>query len=58
MKSKDAPEFYQFLFEKTKEDFAKDNLFDQNETIRIRETSFEKLLRSYKFIIFPQHLMM
>ena len=44
MKSKDAPEFYQFLFEKTKEDFAKDNLFDQNETIRIRETSFEKIV--------------
>ena len=44
MKSKDAPEFYQFLFEKTKEDFAKDNLFDPNETIRIRETSFEKIV--------------
>lgn len=44
MKSKDAPEFYQFLFEKTKEDFAKDNLFEQNETIKIRETSFEKIV--------------
>ena len=44
IKSKDAPEFYQFLFEKTKEDFAKDNLFDSNETIRIRETSFEKIV--------------
>jgi len=44
MKSKDAPEFYQFLFEKTKEDFSKDNLFDPNETIRIRETSFEKIV--------------
>lgn len=43
-KSKDAPEFYQFLFEKTKEDFSKDNLFEQNETIRIRETSFEKIV--------------
>ena len=43
-KSKDAPEFYQFLFEKTKEDFSKDNLFDPNETIRIRETSFEKIV--------------
>ena len=43
-KSKDAPEFYQFLFEKTKEDFSKDNLFDSNETIRIRETSFEKIV--------------
>lgn len=44
MKSKGAPEFYQFLFEKTKEDFSKDNLFDPNETIRIRETSFEKIV--------------
>ena len=43
-KSKDAPEFYQFLFEKTKEDFSKDNLFDPNDTIRIRETSFEKIV--------------
>ena len=43
-KSKDAPEFYQFLFEKTKEDFSKDSLFEQNETIRIRETSFEKIV--------------
>ena len=44
IKSKDAPDFYQFLFEKTKEDFSKDNLFDPNETIRIRETSFEKIV--------------
>lgn len=44
MKSKDAPEFYQFLFEKTKEDFSKDSLFDPNETIKIRETSFEKIV--------------
>lgn len=43
-KSKDAPDFYQFLFEKTKEDFSKDNLFEPNETIRIRETSFEKIV--------------
>lgn len=43
-KSKDAPEFYQFLFEKTKEDFSKDNLFEPTETIRIRETSFEKIV--------------
>ena len=44
IKSKGAPDFYQFLFEKTKEDFSKDNLFDPNETIRIRETSFEKIV--------------
>lgn len=43
-KSKDAPEFYQFLFEKTKEDFSKDHLFEPNETIKIRETSFEKIV--------------
>lgn len=36
-KSKDAPEFYQFLFEKTKEDFSKDSLFEPNETIRYKE---------------------
>lgn len=45
MKSKDAPEFYQFLFDKTKEDFAKDHLFDDNETIKIRENSFEQIVR-------------
>lgn len=45
MKSKDAPEFYQFLFEKTKEDFAKDHLFDDNETIKIRENSFEQIVK-------------
>lgn len=41
---KDANPFYQNLFEKTKQDFAKDNLFDPNETIKIRETSFEKIV--------------
>jgi len=45
MKSKDALEFYQFLFEKTKEDFAKDHLFDENETIKIRENSFEQIVK-------------
>lgn len=45
MKSKGAPEFYQFLFEKTKEDFAKDHLFDENETIKIRENSFEQIVK-------------
>lgn len=45
MKSKDAPEFYQFLFEKTKDDFAKDHLFDENETIKIRENSFEQIVK-------------
>lgn len=44
-KSKDAPEFYQFLFEKTKEDFAKDHLFEPNEIIKIRENSFEQIVK-------------
>ena len=41
---KDAKPFYQNLFEKTKQDFKEDNLFDPNDTIRIRETSFEKIV--------------
>ena len=44
-KSKDAPEFYQFLFEKTKEDFANDHLFEQNDIIKIRENSFEQIVK-------------
>lgn len=44
-KSKDAPEFYQFLFEKTKEDFANDHLFEQNDVIKIRENSFEQIVK-------------
>ena len=38
------PVFYQYLFNQTKEIFKNDNLFDQNDTIRIRETSFEKIV--------------
>lgn len=41
---KNAKPFYQNLFEKTKQDFKEDNLFDPNDTIRIRETSFEKIV--------------
>lgn len=41
---KDATPFYQNLFEKTKQDFKEDNLFDPNDTIRIRETSLEKIV--------------
>jgi len=44
-KSKEAPEFYQFLFEKTKEDFAGDHLFEENEIIKIRENSFEQIVK-------------
>jgi len=43
-KSKDAPDFYQFLFEKTKEDFANDHLFENNDIIKIRENSFEQIV--------------
>lgn len=38
------PDFYQYLFNQTKELFKNDNLFDPNDTIRIRETSFEKIV--------------
>ena len=45
VKSKESPDHYQFLFNKTKEDFAKDHLFDENETIKIRENSFEQIVK-------------
>ncbi|PJB58244.1 MAG: N-6 DNA methylase [Bacteroidetes bacterium CG_4_9_14_3_um_filter_41_19] len=44
-KPKDGAEFYQFLFQQTKEDFKDDDLFDPNETIRIRENSFEAIVK-------------
>lgn len=43
-KTKDGQEFYQFLFEKTKEDFKDDDLFEASEIIRIRENSFEAIV--------------
>lgn len=45
VKSKESPDYYQFLFNKTKEDFAKGHLFDENETIKIRENSFEQIVK-------------
>ena len=45
VKSKESPDYYQFLFNKTKADFAKDHLFDENETIKIRENSFEQIVK-------------
>lgn len=45
VKFKESPDYYQFLFNKTKEDFAKDHLFDENETIKIRENSFEQIVK-------------
>lgn len=43
-KPKDGAEFYQFLFEQTKLDFKNDDLFDQNDTLKIRENSFESIV--------------
>lgn len=43
-KTPNDPDFYQYLFNQTKEIFKNDNLFDPNDTIRIRETSFEKIV--------------
>lgn len=37
--------FYQQLFENTKDDFKNDDLFDTNETVRIRENSFEAIVK-------------
>jgi type I restriction enzyme M protein len=43
-KPKDGKDFYQFLFEQTKDDFKDDDLFESNEIIRIRENSFEAIV--------------
>lgn len=43
-KSKLSLPFYQQLFERTKEDYAKDNLFEANDTIKIKEASFEAIV--------------
>lgn len=42
--SKDLP-YMQFLFDRTKDEFKNDDLFDQNEHIRIRQSSFEAIVR-------------
>jgi type I restriction enzyme M protein len=44
-KSKDAPEFYQFLFEQTKEEFRDDELFSEHEKLRIKQGSFEAIVK-------------
>ena len=41
----DAIPFYQNLFEKTKQQFANDHLFDDNAKIEIRENSFEQIVK-------------
>lgn len=38
-------DFYQFLFEKTKKDYIDDDLFESTEIIRIRENSFEAIVK-------------
>lgn len=45
IKSKEGKPFYQNLFDRTKEDFAKDNLFEENEAIKIRENSFKQIVK-------------
>ncbi|OXA86311.1 N-6 DNA methylase [Flavobacterium hibernum] len=42
---KDRKDFYQFLFEQTKEDFKDDDLFEPSEILRIRENSFEAIIK-------------
>lgn len=42
---KDYIPFYQNLFEKTKQQFANDHLFDDNAKIEIRENSFEQIVK-------------
>ena len=43
-KPQGGTDFYQNLFELTKQDFKDDDLFDENETIKIRENSFESIV--------------
>ena len=40
-----SPDFYQFLFDQTKQDFKDDDLFDINDTLKIRENSFEAIVQ-------------
>lgn len=44
-KSKQSLPFYQQLFECTKEDYVKDDLFEPNDTIKIKEASFEAIVK-------------
>ncbi|MEG1738748.1 MAG: N-6 DNA methylase [Odoribacter sp.] len=41
----DAVPFYQNLFEKTKQQFAKDDLFDSNDSLKVKEASFEAIVK-------------
>ncbi len=44
MNIKDAKPFYQHLFDLTKQEFASDHLFEENDEIKIRENSFEQIV--------------
>jgi len=44
-KPKDGLEFYQFLFEQTKEEFKEDDLFNEHEKMRIKQGSFEAIVK-------------
>lgn len=41
----DKVSYMQYLFRLTKQEFAKDKLFDENETIKIREYSFKQIVK-------------
>ncbi|MCF7970152.1 MAG: N-6 DNA methylase [Methylococcaceae bacterium] len=43
-KPKDGLEFYQFLFEQTKEDFKDDDLFESHEKVNIKQGSFQAIV--------------
>ena len=43
--SKDSRPFYQQLFENIKEYFSKDDLFDPNDSLKIKEASFENIVK-------------
>ena len=45
MQIKDAKPFYQHLFDLTKQEFASDHLFEPNDIIKIRENSFEQIVK-------------
>jgi type I restriction enzyme M protein len=41
---KDDTPFYQYLFEQTKNEFAKDEIFVENDVLKVRETSFLQIV--------------
>ncbi len=43
--SQNGDAYYQFLFNNTKDDFKNDDLFEDNEVIRIKESSFEEIVK-------------